>query len=43
MIVFAVLTSRFSWAQQATVSIDDFGFLQGYWTGTGFGGQSEEI
>lgn len=25
------------------VSIEDFAFLQGYWVGTGFGGDSEEI
>lgn len=42
-LLFAFLLSQFAAAQQATVSITDFDFLQGYWQGTGFGGQSEEI
>ena len=42
-LLFAFLLSQFATAQQATVSITDFDFLQGYWQGTGFGGQSEEI
>ena len=42
-LLFAFLLSQLAAAQQATVSITDFDFLQGYWQGTGFGGQSEEI
>lgn len=39
----AALLSPFGEAQNSTVSIEDFAFLQGYWDGTGFGGRSEEI
>lgn len=39
---FSLLFAQASSAQQP-VSIEDFAFLQGYWTGTGFGGKSEEI
>lgn len=39
---FSLLFAQASNAQQS-VTIEDFAFLQGYWTGTGFGGQSEEI
>lgn len=41
--VFTLVLCQTTVAQQQTVSIEDFGFLQGYWQGTGFGGQSEEI
>jgi len=41
--VFTFLLSQAAAAQQQVVSIEDFDFLQGYWQGTGFGGQSEEI
>ncbi len=41
--LFTVLLVQVSAAQQPSVSIEDFGFLQGYWQGTGFGGQSEEV
>lgn len=30
-------------AQTSALSIDDFAFLKGYWSGTGFGGHSEEV
>jgi len=30
-------------AQDQTPSIDDFAFLQGFWSGSGFGGVSEEM
>ncbi len=44
--VFILISSMFlshvSMAQVPTVKIEDFGFLQGYWSGTGFGGHSEE-
>lgn len=39
---FLTLTP-FSIAQEKSVRIDDFAFLQGLWTGTGFGGVSEEM
>ena len=42
IVVFGFLLSQFSLAQNAVVSIDDFAFLKGYWSGTGFGGHSEE-
>ncbi len=32
-----------SMAQEKSVSIEDFAFLQGLWVGTGFGGVSEEM
>jgi len=41
--VFTFLLSQAAAAQQQVVSIEDFDFLQGYWQGTGFGGQSEEV
>ncbi|GJM13957.1 MAG: hypothetical protein DHS20C12_23600 [Pseudohongiella sp.] len=41
--LFALFLGQVAVAQEATVTIEDFGFLQGYWQGTGFGGQSEEI
>ncbi len=33
----------FSMAQEKSISIEDFSFLQGFWVGTGFGGVSEEM
>ena len=42
-LLLAVLLGQVSIAQQQSVSIEDFGFLQGYWQGTGFDGQSEEV
>lgn len=42
-LALATLLSQLAVAQQQTISIDDFAFLNGYWQGTGFGGQSEEI
>lgn len=41
MAVLTLALSHATYAQQA--SIDDFAFLQGYWAGTGLGGQSEEV
>ena len=41
--VFTLLLSQAAVAEQYIVSIEDFDFLQGYWQGTGFGGQSEEV
>lgn len=41
--IATALLCQFAAAQQHSVSIEDFGFLQGYWQGTGFDGQSEEI
>jgi len=41
--LFAFSLSPITLAQQESISINDFGFLQGYWQGTGFGGESEEI
>lgn len=38
-----LLLSQLSAAQNPSVSIEDFGFLQGYWNGSGFGGHSEEM
>lgn len=40
--VIGFFLSQSSLAQNAGVSIDDFAFLKGYWSGTGFGGHSEE-
>jgi hypothetical protein len=31
------------WAQSPAAKLEDFGFLHGYWVGTGFGGVSEEM
>ena len=42
-ILFSLNLCQITLAQQQEISISDFGFLQGYWQGTGFGGQSEEI
>ena len=42
-LLIALIASQFSMAQDSTVSIHDFDFLRGYWSGTGFGGQSEEV
>lgn len=42
-IVFSLSLCQISTAQNPAVSIEDFGFLQGFWSGTGFGGQSEEV
>ncbi len=42
--VYMILAmSQVTLAQQTEPSISDFAFLTGYWQGTGFGGQSEEI
>lgn len=38
-----VLAATGSHADTGEVTIDDFGFLAGYWQGEGFGGQSEEV
>lgn len=43
LLYFLTLLGSPSYAQTENVSITDFNFLSGYWTGTGFGGQSEEI
>lgn len=42
-ILVAALLAQTALGQQHAHSIEDFGFLQGYWQGTGFGGQSEEM
>lgn len=43
LFVFSLFLSQLAMAQKPAVSIEDFSFLQGYWAGTGFGGQSEEV
>lgn len=39
----SLLLSVYAHADESETSIADFEFLVGYWEGTGFGGQSEEI
>ncbi len=43
LFVLSFAVSHVLVAQSSTVSIDDFAFLKGYWSGTGFGGHSEEV
>jgi hypothetical protein len=38
-----LLLSAHSFSADTKVTINDFDFLVGYWEGTGFGGQSEEM
>ncbi len=38
-----LIVAPFGQAQELDVSIDDFAFLTGYWSGSGMGGKSEEM
>jgi len=42
LLLFCTLSGQLYGADESP-SIDDFAFLTGYWEGTGFGGQSEEM
>ena len=37
-----LLTSNIVWAQSSDITIDDFAWIAGHWTGEGFGGEMEE-
>lgn len=42
-LVTACLCTTTAHADTTDVTIEDFGFLAGFWQGEGFGGQSEEM